>query len=199
MSSSSSSSSERQGDFSGSVPEDHASSPGGPHPPGEDPEARARALCMRMLTHSPRTRAQLEQALYRRDFEEDVITSVLGEFGAAGLVDDAAFAEAWVSSRHHSRRLSRRALTRELRTRGVEEETVREAVEELTDEDEVAAAHDLARRSLTGSRDRPTQTRVRRALGALARKGYPEGLAFRVVREELESEGVEVDLYAPDS
>lgn len=173
--------------------------PGGPEgPPGEDPEAKARGLCLRMLTHSPRTHAQMERALHRRGFEEDVIASVLGEFGDAGLIDDRAFAEAWVSSRHHSRRLSRRALSRELRTRGVEEEFVREAVAELSDEDEEEAARDLARRSLAGSRGKPTRTRVRRALGSLARKGYPAGLAYRVVREDLEREGVEVDLHNPE-
>lgn len=179
--------------------QDPQHAPDGPSgPPGEDPEAKARGLCLRMLTHSPRTRAQMEQALHRRGFDEDVVTSVLDEFDDAGIIDDRAFAQAWVSSRHHSRRLSRRALSRELRTRGVEEEFVREAVEELTDEDEEGAARDLARRSLAGSRGKPTPTRVRRALGVLARKGYPAGLAYRVVREDLENEGVEVDLHDPE-
>ncbi|MFD6953360.1 recombination regulator RecX [Nocardiopsis sp. TSRI0078] len=178
-------------------PED-GPSPGGRGPSGEDPEARARALVLRMLTHSPRTRAQLERALHRREFPEEVITSVLGTFSEAGLIDDAAFAQAWVSSRHHGRRLSRRALARELRTRGVEEDTVQEAVGELSDQDEEEAARDLARRRLAASRGRDKQTRIRRALGALARKGYPSGLSYRVIREELEHEGVDADLYDPD-
>ncbi|MBE3001425.1 regulatory protein RecX [Nocardiopsis sp. HNM0947] len=173
--------------------------PGGQHgPPGEDPEAKARGLCLRMLTHSPRTRAQLERALLRRGFEEEVVASVLGTFSEAGLIDDRLFAEAWVSSRHHGRRLSRKALARELRTRGIEEETVREAVDELSDEDEEEAARDLARRSLRGSRGKEEQTRVRRALSVLARRGYSAGLSYRVVREELEAEGVDVELHDPD-
>jgi len=167
-------------------------------PPGEDPEAKARGLCLRMLTHNPRTRAQLERALLRRGFEEEVVFSVLGSFSEAGLIDDRLFAEAWVSSRHHGRRLSRKALARELRTRGIEEETVREAVDELTDQDEEQAARDLARRSLAGSCRKDEQTRVRRALSMLARRGYSSGLSYRVVREELETEGVDVELPDPD-
>ncbi|WP_017575258.1 regulatory protein RecX [Nocardiopsis kunsanensis] len=167
-------------------------------PPGEDPEAKARGLCLRMLTHSPRTRAQLERGLLRRGFEEEVVFSVLGTFSEAGLIDDRLFAEAWVSSRHHGRRLSRKVLARELRTRGIEEETVREAVDGLTDEDEEQAARDLARRSLAGSRRKDEQTRVRRALSVLARRGYTSGLSYRVVREELEAEGVDVELPDPD-
>src|SRR5690625_7872867 len=51
--------------------------------------------------------AQMEQALHRRGFDEEVITTVLGEFDDAGLIDDRAFAKAWVSSRHHSREIGR--------------------------------------------------------------------------------------------
>ncbi|MFI6574924.1 recombination regulator RecX [Nocardiopsis sp. NPDC050513] len=181
-----------------SVPPEDEISPGGSRPPGEDPEARARALCLRMLTHSPRTRAQLERALLRREFSEETVASVLGAFGDAGLIDDAAFANAWVTSRHHGRGLSRRALARELRTRGVEEDTVRDAVAHLSDEDEVEAARDLARRRLEMSRGRDRDTRIRRALGVLARKGYSSGLAYRVVREELEREGVEAESDDPE-
>ncbi|WP_017571731.1 recombination regulator RecX [Nocardiopsis halotolerans] len=178
-------------------PEDDAS-PGEPRSSGEDPENRARALVLRMLTHSPRTRAQLERALHRRGFDEEVVASVLDTFGEAGLIDDAAFSQAWVSSRHHGRRLSRRALAQELRTRGVEEDTVREAVGELSDQDEEEAARDLARRRLAATRGRDRDTRIRRALGVLARRGYSAGLAYRVVREELEHEGEDVDLHDPD-
>ncbi|KOX24127.1 recombination regulator RecX [Nocardiopsis sp. NRRL B-16309] len=164
----------------------------------EDPEAKARALCLRMLSHSPRTRAQLERALHRREFPDEVVRSVLGSFDEVGLIDDEAFAQAWVSSRHHGRRLSRSALARELRTRGVEEDTVREAVAQLSDEDEAEAARDLARRRLATTRGKDKEVRIRRALGVLARKGYSAGLSYRVVREELEREGVEAELYDPD-
>ena len=175
------------------------SSSDGRRPSEEDPASRARALVLRRLTHSPRTRAQLERSLRDRGFDEDVIVSVLGEFGEAGLVDDAAFSQAWVSSRHHGRKLSRRALAQELRTRGVEEDTVQEAVGGLSDQDEEEAARDLARRRLAASRGKNKEIRIRRTLSALARRGYSSGLSYRIVREELEREGVEADLYDPDT
>ena len=40
--------------------------------------------------------------------------------------------------------------------------------------------------------------RVRRLMGMLARRGYSAGLAYRLVREELEAEGVEVDFPSPE-
>ncbi|MEU3016734.1 MULTISPECIES: regulatory protein RecX [unclassified Nocardiopsis] len=165
--------------------------------PGADLENKARNLVLRMLTHSPRTRAQLERSLHRREYPDEVVERVLNGLDEAGLVDDASFARAWVDSRQHGRGLSRRALTQELRTRGVEEETVRAAVAEVSDEDEQEAARALARKSLRGSRGREREARVRRALGVLARKGYPGGLSYRIVREEMDVEGLEADPDRP--
>lgn len=180
------------------VSADGETPPGGPVPPGEDLDNKARNLVLRMLTHSPRTRAQLERSLHRREYPEEVVAQVLDGLDEAGLIDDAAFAQAWVSSRQYSRHLSRRALTQELRTRGVEEETVRDAVAEVSDEDEQDGARALARKSLRSSRTKDKEARIRRALGVLGRKGYPGGLSYRIVREELEQEGLEADLDGPD-
>ncbi|GAA4888016.1 regulatory protein RecX [Streptomonospora salina] len=165
---------------------------------GEDPEAAARGVCLRLLTSAPRTRAQLAQALRQRDVDDDVAESVLGRFSEVGLIDDAAFADAWVESRHAGRGLGRKALAAELRRRGVDADTVRDAVEELGPDQEEETARRLARRKLTASRRQDSAARARRALAMLARKGYSAGLAYRVVREELEAEGAGVELPEPD-
>jgi regulatory protein len=65
---------------------------------------------------------------------------------------------------------------------------VAEALEEVSDADEEAAARELVRRRLPSTANLGVQTRVRRLVGMLARKGYPGGLAMRVVRSELEAE-----------
>jgi regulatory protein len=105
------------------------------------------------------------------------------------LVDDAAFASEWVRSRHATRGLSRSALRRELRGKGVDDETVASAVEAIGVDDEEAAARALVARRLPGTRRSPREARIRRLVGQLARKGYPGGLAVRVVREALAEEG----------
>jgi regulatory protein len=73
-----------------------------------DPEALARRICLRLLTAAPRSRAQLAAELRRRRVPAEAAEAVLGRFADAGLIDDAAFARAWVESRHHSRGLSMR-------------------------------------------------------------------------------------------
>ncbi|TQN31033.1 regulatory protein [Haloactinospora alba] len=165
----------------------------------ESPEGRARALCLRLLATAPRTRAQLERALRRHGTDESVIDTVLERFDAAGVVDDAAFADAWVESRHTGRGLGRAALTAELRERGVDEETIQQAVEDLDPDQEEATARELVRRKLRSTRGKAVSVRLRRTMGMLERKGYPAGLSYRLAREELEAEGADVDLPEPDT
>lgn len=158
-----------------------------------DPEARARQICLRLLTLAPRTRAQLADALRARGVPGDAADAVLDRFADVGLIDDAAFARAWVESRHYSRGLAGRALRAELRRRGVDDGQIRDAIEDLGPDAEVTTARRLVQQKLPGTRGLPPEARIRRLAGTLARKGYPPGLAFRVVREAMEAEGARVD------
>jgi len=161
----------------------------------EDPEARARQVCLRLLTLAPRTRAQLAEALRKRGIADEVAEDVLGRFTDVGLIDDAAFARSWVESRHYSRGLAGRALSAELKQRGVGGEEIRAAIaEQLGPDAEVSTARELVERKLAGTRGLPPEQRTRRLAGMLARKGYPAGLAFRVIREALEAQGSDATL-----
>lgn len=64
---------------------------------------RARAICLRLLTGTPRTRKQLADALRKREIPDDAAEEVLSRFEEVGLINDSAFADAWVESRHHGR------------------------------------------------------------------------------------------------
>jgi len=168
--------------------------PGTPDTQVGDPEAQARQICLRLLTIAPRTQAQLAEALHRRGVPDEAAETVLSRFADVGLIDDAAFARAWVESRHYSRGLSRRSLSAELRRQGVQSEEIREAVDTLDPEQEVATARRLVEQKMAGTRGQPPEVRVRRAAGSLARKGYPAGLVFRLIKEALEREGEALDL-----
>ncbi|SCF95755.1 regulatory protein [Streptomyces sp. MnatMP-M17] len=159
----------------------------------QDPVERARVICLRLLTGTPRTRKQLADALEKRDIPEDAAEEVLSRFEDVGLIDDAAFADAWVESRHHGRGLARRALARELRTKGVDAALIEEAVGQLDADQEEATARELVARKLRATSGLERDRRLRRLAGMLARKGYAEGMALRVVRQALEEEGEDTE------
>ena len=110
-----------------------------------DPEQVARAIALRMLTGAPRSRAELAEALAKKDVPDEVAATVLDRFTEVGLIDDAAYAQMLVRSRHAERGLSRRALAVELRRRGVDDPTAAQALAQVGDEEEVEAAFRFAR------------------------------------------------------
>ena len=146
-------------------------------------------MCLRALTGAPKTRQQLAELLAKRDVPEDAAEAVLDRFTEVGLIDDAAFARAWVSSRQAGRGLARRALSSELRAKGVDAEVAAEAVEAVDEDDERAAARRLVERRAGAMRRLDRATATRRLIGMLARKGYNGGLSAAVVRDVLEEAG----------
>jgi regulatory protein len=154
----------------------------GPEP---DPESVARKILLDQLTGRARSRSELATKLRKRGVPEEIGTRLLDRFEEVGLVDDAAYAREWVAQRQAGRGLARRALAIELRKKGIDDETAREALAEVDAEDEVEAARALVRRRLRSVRGLPEDKAVNRLVGMLARKGHAPGTAYRVVREEL--------------
>ncbi|GAA0930799.1 regulatory protein RecX [Virgisporangium aurantiacum] len=183
-----------------------------PDGPEEKPKTReelgtaARDQCIRLLAVRPRTRSELETALRKRGYDEDVISEVLDRYSDVGIIDDEAFAKAWVTSRHHSKGLAKRALAGELRRKGVSADDMGVALDELDGDAEIETARALVERRLRVERRRPGGTGdgvgddrdaqrkaqaalIRKLVGMLARKGYPSGLAYRVVKEAMADDG----------
>ena len=147
-------------------------------------------MCLRLLTARARTRAELEGQLTKRGYPEDVSAKVLDRLANVGLVDDVDFAEQWVRSRRVNAGKGKRALATELRNKGVDNEVITAALADIDAGVERQRAeqlvHDkLRREKLDGDDDSKV---ARRLVGMLARRGYPQSMAFDVVKVALASE-----------
>ncbi|UJW36642.1 recombination regulator RecX [Saccharothrix sp. AJ9571] len=162
--------------------------------PPEERAKKAKEVCFDLLAARPRTQEELRQALRRKGFDEDTSETILGKLDNAGLIDDAAFAEVWVRSRHNNQGLARHALVAELKRKGVDPEIAVQAAGEVDREAEEQKARELVRKRLRSLGNVDEQTAIRRLLGTLARKGYSQGLAYTVIREELREFGAEATL-----
>ncbi len=164
--------------------------------PDANPASVARAIILRQLTHSPKSRHQLAQKLAERKVPHDVAEAVLDRFEEVRLIDDAEFAQLWVRSRAQNRSLARGALRRELTDKGITAELADEALAQVSDEDELGSAETLVRRKLRGSMnlaDRAERDKyTRRWVAMLARKGFSSSAAFavvgRLIDEQLDRE-----------
>ncbi len=168
--------------WTGELPEDPVQAG-----PPADHEAVARKILLDQLTGQARSRKELADKLAAKNVPDDVATRLLDRFEEVGLVDDEAFARAWIASRQPGKGLAGRALAQELRRKGIDDEVVREAVAEIDPDDEVEAARALVRRKMRSMARLDREVATRRLVGMLARKGYGSGTAFAVVREELEA------------
>jgi len=148
-------------------------------------EAQAKNICLRLLADSARPRANLAQKLAQRGIGPATIERVLDRFTEVGLIDDQAYAEAYVRTKHQERSLSRRALTSELRRKGVDDSVVAAAAEQVDPEaEEVAALRLVTKRAPAASAAGPEAAR-RRLLALLDRRGYPADVSIRVVETVL--------------
>jgi regulatory protein len=152
-------------------------------------EEQARAVCLRLLTARARTRAELAAQLAKRGFADDVGDRVLDRLTDVGLVDDRDFAEQWVRSRHVSAGKGKRALLAELRTKGIDDEVIADALADVDAGAERVRAENLVRDKLRRDKLDADGTKItRRLVGMLARRGYHQSMAFDVVTTELAAE-----------
>lgn len=148
-------------------------------------------MCLRLLTARARTRAELAAQLTKRGYPDDVSARVLDRLTDVGLVDDEDFAEQWVRSRRVNAGKGRRALASELHTKGIDDEVIAAALEDIDSDAERSRAEQLVADKLRRERltDDTDDVKVaRRLVGMLARRGYGQSMAFDVVKVALASE-----------
>ncbi len=157
-------------------------------------EAQAKDLCLRLLTDRARSRAELANKLADKGFAPEVAERALDRLAAVGLIDDAAFAEQWVHSRHTYSGKGKKVLAQELRRKGIAPDVAAPALESISVDDEHTRATDLVHRKLrTLPADLDRDKATRRLVGMLARKGYDPSTAYAVVQAAV----AEADLPAP--
>ena len=94
----------------------------------------ARKILLDQLTGQARSRKELADKLAKKDVPAEIATRLLDRFEEVGLIDDEAFARAWIASRQPGKGLARRALAQELRRKGIDDEVAREALDEIDPE-----------------------------------------------------------------
>lgn len=153
---------------------------------GAEAVAGARESALRLLDVRARSRGELEGALRERGFAAEAIDQALERLARVGLVDDARFARAFVRERFESRGIAPRLLLRQLRARGVSDADAALALAQVSSDAEEARARELVERraaAMDGSRE----SRLRRLLAFLARRGYEPALCRRVVFQVVDA------------
>jgi regulatory protein len=130
-------------------------------------------------------RTRLNRAGYRPDLVEGSITRLI----ELGMLDDRAFAQAWVESRDRAHPRGERALQRELRMKGIEREVIEGALEDRAadrpEADLAAAARLLTRNASQLARVADLRARRQRAYALLGRNGFDSETAVSAINAWL--------------
>ena len=148
-----------------------------------DPYSIANTIALNALVARAKSKGELLAHLKKRGVDNDVAQATIFRLQESGLVNDSEFAKAWTQSRHTSKKLSKRIIAGELRTRGVDQSSIDEALDEIDDESEYRTAFSLGMKKYnTMSRLEP-EVQIRRIQSLLQRKGFSFPTIARVIRE----------------
>ncbi len=130
-----------------------------------------------------KSKGELLAHLKKRGVEDEVASATIYKLTQNGLINDAEFAKAWAQSRHNAKKLSKRIIAGELRTRGVDQSAIDEALDEIDDESEYRMAFSLAMKKYSTMSRLEPEVQIRRIQSLLQRKGFGFGVIGRVIRE----------------
>ena len=130
-----------------------------------------------------KSKGELLAHLKKRGVEDEVASATIYKLTQNGLINDAEFAKAWAQSRHNAKKLSKRIIAGELRTRGVDQSAIDEALDEIDDESEYRMAFSLAMKKYSTMSRMEPEVQIRRIQSLLQRKGFGFGVIGRVIRE----------------
>jgi regulatory protein len=148
--------------------------------------SRAMDSAYRCLTYRPRSRAEVEAKLRDKGFDGAIIQSAVSALLRLGYLDDEKFARLWAESRIRLRAFGKRRIERELRTKGVDPEIVRETLSGVfADDQEIDIAERAAARKIQSMSSLDRETQRRRLAGFLERKGFPYDV-IRVVLQKID-------------
>ena len=142
--------------------------------------------CLRFLEARQRSAEEVRRRLLLHGYRADLVEGAIQRLTELGMIDDAAFARAWIESRDRARPRGERALRQELARKGIDrtvrDETLADREVERPDADESAARRLLERHESALARVPDPRARRQRAYALLARNGFDSELCATLTR-----------------
>ena len=148
-----------------------------------DPYSVAQTIALTALSRRAKSRGELFTLLKKRGTPEEVANAVLIRLQELGFVNDYEFARSWSESRQRTKRVSRRIIIGELRSKGISDEIIEWITSDITDEDEFGNALQFAERKARAFARLEPEVAYRRMHSALQRRGFGSAVISRVCAE----------------
>ena len=149
--------------------------------PASDAYPEALRVALRYVSFKPRTVAEVRRRV-GRDFDQPVVEQTLASLKRYGYLDDVEFANQWRRSRDKRKPRGAFLLRRELRSKGVAEPVIDDALVGLDETDAAYRAGERRAQRLLSGEPVGFETFRRRMWDYLQRRGFPSGVTRDTVR-----------------
>jgi regulatory protein len=150
----------------------------------------AKQKIIRLLNRRMYSAQEVTDKLKKKGYEDVIVSAVVNELRDIALIDDRAFAKAFVYDRLHLNPQGSFKIAHELKKRGVPEYIIEQTLaEEQVAETDLKRASEIASKraqSLSGIKD--PQVRKRRLYNYLLRRGFSYTVIYQVLHEVLKKE-----------
>lgn len=143
------------------------------------------------LEQYDKSRKEIFDKIKNKGITDEIANQVLDEYEKLGYINDKRFAENFIYSKTTYEKLGKQAIKYKLMQKGVPQNLIEEALNEIEDETLEQNAELLAERKLRSTAKLDPYKRVQNIANHLMRKGYNGSVAFRVAKKAVEKEAQE--------
>ena len=146
-------------------------------------EEQARNIVLKLLERGPKSSAELALALEKHEIPQQIAQLVIERFTEVELIDDSAYAQQVADASRRTKGLARSMVKRKLADKGIDPDVIDQVASEISEEEELSIAVDVAVKRLGQLAKLAPEVRNRRLIGFLQRRGFGSGIVFAAIRE----------------
>lgn len=158
----------------------------------KDAIVKAIDVAVNLLSYRPRSTHEIRQKLRKKNYDEFVIETAIERMLDRKYLDDLAFARFWIESRNRSKPRGKRAISYELRNKGVADSIIRDLIDEMIDEE--SGAYEAAQKRVRRMRGK-TEYEFKQKVGAFLQR---RGFNYESVNQALTTIIDELQISDPD-
>lgn len=142
---------------------------------------RAWNYVMWLLSRKAYTTSQLKERLRKKLCSPQTIEQVMNKLEEMKLIDDTRYAEQYIHSRQ--RKKGKLKLKQELFQKGLDETTITQMLDDVSDDQQVASAQALLEKQFSKLQKADPRQRYAKAYGFLARRGFSGDIIRKVLEQ----------------
>ncbi len=155
----------------------------------------AYAAAIRLLNYRMRTEKEIARRLEKKGFPAQIAERVIQKLSGFGLLNDSAFADAYIADRCASKPVGKRELVQRLREKGLSKETISGALASVeSDEKQYELACAAAEKKMRSLSRYAAKEKQEKLVAFLMRRGFEWTVVRKVVGAMMKDEPDEDDI-----